>query len=88
MNIEEILKWEHKLQNLENFVAKQIIKKVHIGLYSEDYVKVQLTTLMKTYSIRVVFEACISLSYFDLKQIKNKCQHVLEKNVKLFEKSF
>lgn len=88
INIDEILKWEHKLQNLENFVALQIIKNILTEIPDKDKTKNQLVTLMKIYSIRAVFESCACIGYFDLKQIKDKCQHVLEKNVKLFEKSF
>lgn len=84
-DINEILKWEHKLQNLENFVANQIIKNALADEYLKEKIKCQLVTLMKIYSVRTVFESCVCIGCFNLKQIQNECNKVLEKNKERFQ---
>jgi len=90
MHIEEILKWEHKLQNLENFVALQIIKNILTDSFPKDVIKNQLVTLMKIYSVRAVFESChtINSARFDLKKVEDKCQDIINKNKERFKESF
>lgn len=85
-DIEEVIKWEHQLQNIETFVATQIIKNIFNELNIEDYMKNQLITLMKKYSVRVVFEACISFkkNIICLKQIEHKCVKIVKRNKELF----
>lgn len=87
--ISETIHWGNNLKSLEKYVATQItenIFKINNNDFKTPETVSALIYCMKKYSVRIVFEACclIEPHGFDLKQIQNKCNEIIEKNKKRF----
>lgn len=75
VELDNWIAWESKLNNIENFVATQLITKKYPNIKFKNYAIKAIEKLMKTYSIRCVFEVCInSGDTFNYNLIAKKCK--------------
>lgn len=74
LELDNTIRWEHNLKEIEHDVAEQIISKRFPNIKFKESAIKTLMRLMRKYSVRCVFEICMLLrSGFNANIIAQKC---------------